>query len=167
MAYHPGLEQLILNSRNWNEFYILDHGISSEEAAGPAGDLLYRWGNPQAYGRGTEADRQLFQQHDPHWILEDGPAALGGDPEVTVLLYNNGNGCPGGNASTVDELTLPGMQSQRVMSFPGRHPLCPGGTRLELAGKPHARLPQPQHQRCPTHAQRQHPHLRGQSGPPL
>ena len=107
VAYHPGLDQLILNSRNWNEFYILDHGISSEEAAGPAGDLLYRWGNPQAYGRGTEADRQLFQQHDPHWILEDGPAALGGDPEVTVLLYNNGNGRPGGNASTVDELTLP------------------------------------------------------------
>jgi len=107
VTYHPGLDQLILNSRNWNEFYILDHNTTSEEAAGPAGDLLYRWGNPEAYGRGTSSDRKLYQQHDPHWILDDGPATAGGNPDITVLLYNNGNGRPGGNASTVDELTLP------------------------------------------------------------
>lgn len=118
VTYHPGLDQLILNSRNWNEFYILDHNLTTEEAAGPAGDLLYRWGNPQAYGRGTSADRKLFQQHDPHWILDDGPTSAGGDPDIAVLLYNNGNGRPAGNASTVDELTLPWNAASGSYSLP-------------------------------------------------
>ena len=54
------------------EFYIIDHGTTSEEAAGPAGDLLYRWGNPQTYGRGDEEDQVFFQQHDAHWLLDEG-----------------------------------------------------------------------------------------------
>ena len=81
----------MLNSRNWCEFYIIDHGTTSEEAAGPAGDLLYRWGNPQTYGRGDDEDKVFYQQHDAHWILEEGPAANAGDPAHAVLVYNNGN----------------------------------------------------------------------------
>jgi hypothetical protein len=107
LAYHPGLDQIILNSRNWNEFYILDHGTTSQEAAGEAGDLLYRWGNPTAYGRGLDADRALFSQHDPHWLFEEGPTSNGSDPSATVLLYNNGNNRPDGPMSTVEELILP------------------------------------------------------------
>ena len=107
LAYHPGLDQIILNSRNWDEFYILDHGTTSVEAAGEAGDVMYRWGNPEAYGRGVSSDQTLYTQHDPHWLNDEGPTALGGDPDATVLLYNNGNARPGGAASSVDELTLP------------------------------------------------------------
>ena len=107
VAYHPGLDQIILNSRNWNEFYIIDHATTTEEAAGPAGDLLYRWGNPEAYGRGDGNDQVLYTQHDPHWLTGEGPPSLGGDPSATILLYNNGNARPSGAASTVDELTLP------------------------------------------------------------
>lgn len=107
LAYHPGLDQIILNSRNWNEFYILDHGTTSEEAAGEAGDLLYRWGNPEAYGRGLDSDRTLFSQHDPHWLFEEGPTTNGADSSATVLVYNNGNNRPDGPMSTVEELILP------------------------------------------------------------
>lgn len=107
LAYHPGLDQIILNSRNWDEFYILDHATTSSEAAGEAGDVLYRWGNPEAYGRGLSSDQTLYTQHDPHWLTGEGPTTLGGAPEATILLYNNGNARPGGAASTVDELTLP------------------------------------------------------------
>ena len=31
---------------------------------GKGGDLLYRWGNPQAYGAGTAADQRLFAQFE-------------------------------------------------------------------------------------------------------
>ena len=106
--YNAALDQLIINSRNWNEFYIIDHGITSDEAAGSAGDLLYRWGNPQAYGRGTQEDRVFYQQHDAHWLLGEGPAIDSlSDPALTVLVYNNGNGRPSGDGSSVDELMLP------------------------------------------------------------
>ena len=106
--YHEELDQLIVNSRNWNEFFIIDHGLTSEEAASNAGDLLYRWGNPQTYGRGTEEDRVFYQQHDAHWLLGEGPAADSiSDPALTVLVYNNGNGRPSGDGSSVDELILP------------------------------------------------------------
>lgn len=107
VAFHPGLNQVVLNSRNWNEFYILDHGTSTEEAAGFAGDLLYRWGNPAAYGRGTNTEQVLYTQHDPHWLNDEGPTALGSNPDETILVFNNGNARPSGAASTVDELTLP------------------------------------------------------------
>ena len=107
LAYHPGLDQLMLNSRNWNEFYIIDHSTTTEEAAGPAGDLLYRWGNPQTYNRGTAEDRLLYQQHDAHWIVDEGPSITGSDPGFTALIYNNGNGRPSGDGSSVDELLLP------------------------------------------------------------
>ena len=107
LAYNAALDHLMLNSRNWNEFYIIDHGTTSEEAAGPAGDLLYRWGNPQTYNRGDAEDRLLFQQHDAHWLLGEGPSMTGGDPAFTALIFNNGNGRPGGDGSSVDELVLP------------------------------------------------------------
>lgn len=121
IAHHPGLDHLILNSRNWNEFYIIDHGISSEEAAGPAGDLLYRWGNPQTYGRGDAEDRQFYQQHDAHWIVNEGPSMGGGDSALVVLVYNNGNGRPGGDGSSVDEVILPWNDDQ----VPGHYTLPP------------------------------------------
>lgn len=107
VAYNAELDQLMLNSRNWNEFYIIDHSTSTEDAAGPAGDLLYRWGNPQTYNRGDAEDRFFYQQHDAHWLLQEGPSITGGDSALTVMVYNNGNGRPGGDGSSVDELLLP------------------------------------------------------------
>lgn len=111
--YNPTLDQIMLNSRKWNEFYILDHSTTAVEAAtsfggqtGRGGDLLYRWGNPQAYGRGGEADRQLFGQHDPHWLQHE-EGATDEVSTTSILLFNNGAGRPSGPRSSVDELTLP------------------------------------------------------------
>ncbi|MEM7040319.1 MAG: T9SS type A sorting domain-containing protein, partial [Bacteroidota bacterium] len=64
--------------------YIIDHSPSTEEAAGPAGDFLYRWGNPQAYQRGDSADQVFFGQHDVQWIPE-GHLDAG-----KLLVFNNG-----------------------------------------------------------------------------
>jgi hypothetical protein len=65
-----------------NEVLIIDHGISTEDAKGRAGDLLFRWGNPAAYGESGK--QMLFNQHNAQWI----------DPESAtsnILLFSNGD----------------------------------------------------------------------------
>jgi hypothetical protein len=54
-----------------------------------------------AYGRGTIADRQFFQQHDTTWIADGLPGA------GNILIFNNGNVRPSGAWSSVDELVPP------------------------------------------------------------
>ena len=80
IAYNAELDQIVLSARGCNEIWVIDHSTTTEEAAGHSGgrsgkggDLLYRWGNPAAYRRGTADDRQLFQQHDAQWIPEGYP----------------------------------------------------------------------------------------------
>lgn len=83
--YNPNLDQILLSVRGFNEIWIIDHATTTAEAAGPAGDLLYRWGNPQAYGAGTEAEQQFFGQHDAQWIPDGLPGA------GNILVFNNGD----------------------------------------------------------------------------
>lgn len=89
-SYNSELDQIMLCSRNLSELYIIDHSTSSEEAAGhlggtygKGGDILYRYGNPSSYNRGSTNDRVLFFQHDTHWIPEGSPDA------GKVIIFNN------------------------------------------------------------------------------
>lgn len=84
VAYNAELDQVILNSKNFSEFWIIDHSISTEDAAGPAGDLLYRWGNPEAASAGTDDDQILFAQHNAYWIPDGLPGA------GNILIFDNG-----------------------------------------------------------------------------
>lgn len=83
--YNAELDQIMLSVHGFSEIWIIDHATTTEEAAGPAGDLLYRWGNPQAYGAGGAADQQLYRQHDAQWIEEGLPG------EGNILIFNNGS----------------------------------------------------------------------------
>ena len=103
--YNPEKDQILLSIRTFSEFWIIDHSTTTEEAAGhgggrsgKGGDLLYRWGNPEAYGTATPADRQLFVQHDVHWI-RPGRAGAG-----NIMVFNNGTGRAEEPFSSVDEI---------------------------------------------------------------
>jgi hypothetical protein len=106
--YNPEFDQILLSVHNFNEIWVIDHSTTTEEAAGhtggdseKGGDLLYRWGNPQAYDAGTTSDQKLYGQHDTSWIKPGCPG------EGHILIFNNGVGRPGGQYSSVDELVPP------------------------------------------------------------
>jgi hypothetical protein len=111
VAYHPRLDQIALSVPVLGEIWIVDHSTTAEQArgstggrAGRGGGLLYRWGNPASYRRGS-ADasgvKRLFYQHDVRWI-PDGEAGAG-----NLTVFNNGHDRPEGPWSSVDEWTPP------------------------------------------------------------
>jgi hypothetical protein len=106
--YNPTLDQILLSSHNFDEVWIIDHSTTTSEAAlhlggnsRKGGDLLYRWGNPQAYENGSSANQKLFGQHNARWIEAGFPF------ENEIMVFNNGIGRPGGNYSTVEIINPP------------------------------------------------------------
>lgn len=118
--YNAELDQILVSSPFLNEVWVIDHSTTTAEAAGHTGgnsgrggDLLYRWGNPLAYGAGTSSDQTLFGQHNVQWIDEGNPGA------GNILVFNNGVNRPGGNYSSVDEIVPP-------VDGAGNYDLTPG-----------------------------------------
>jgi hypothetical protein len=75
--YNPTFDQITFSSHNMNEVYVIDHSTTTAEAAshsggnsGRGGDILYRWGNPAAYGVTTPA-ANFNVVHDAHWAPVD------------------------------------------------------------------------------------------------
>jgi hypothetical protein len=108
IAYNPELDQIALSVNHFGEIWIIDHGITIDEARGhtggrrgKGGDLLYRWGNPRIYRRGTEGDQVLFGQHDARWIPAGYPGA------GNLMVFNNEAGGPTGGYSSVIEFKPP------------------------------------------------------------
>jgi Arylsulfotransferase (ASST) len=89
--YNANLDQIIVSARHLNEIMIIDHSTTTAQAAshtggnsGKGGDFLWRWGNPQVYKQGTEADRKLFLQHAAMWV-EDNYLDVG-----KISVFSNG-----------------------------------------------------------------------------
>ncbi len=117
--YNPDLDQIIISSRTFSEFFMIDHSTTTAQAAshsggkyGKGGDLLYRWGNPEAYGRGDSTHQKLYFQHNANWIKSGNPGA------GNIIVFNNGTGRPGGDFSSVDEIKPP-QDSAGFYSSPG------------------------------------------------
>ncbi|HIG99622.1 MAG TPA: hypothetical protein HA258_03470 [Thermoplasmata archaeon] len=106
--YNEQFDQILLSVHNFNEIWVIDHSTTTEEAtghtggtSGKGGDLLYRWGNPDAYRAGDSTDQKFYGQHDATWIRPGCPG------EGNILVFNNGAGRPGGWYSSVDEISPP------------------------------------------------------------
>lgn len=115
--YNPIRDEIIISSRNFNEFWIIDHSTTTEEAAsstggnsGKGGDILYRWGNPSTYGLGSIGQQTLFGQHDAHWISSGLPF------EDHIMIFNN-EATP--NSSNVIVMKPPLDENGRYVMNPG------------------------------------------------
>ncbi len=102
--YDPVNDWIVLSAHTQDEVWVIDHSTTTAEAAGSTGgargkggDLLYRWGNPAAYDRGTAAEQTLYKQHSPKFV----PLAYPGGGHMTIFS----NQAPGG--SEVVEIELP------------------------------------------------------------
>ena len=103
--HNAQLDQVMLSIRGNSEVFIVDHQTTTAQAASTnggryskGGDILYRWGNPRQYDRGTAGNQQLYQQHHTHWIETNCPGA------GNILIFNNGIGR---GYSTVNEIVPP------------------------------------------------------------
>jgi hypothetical protein len=106
--YNETLDQIVVSSFCFSEIWIIDHSTTTTEVAshsggnsGKGGDLLYRWGNPQTYGRGTSADRVYYHQHNVQWIPPGFPN------EGKIIVFNNGLNRLGLLYSTIDIIAPP------------------------------------------------------------
>jgi hypothetical protein len=117
VEYNPVTGQLIFNSRNWGEFFIIDHDgtfvagnptQSIANAAGPGGDITFRWGNPGNYGAGNlprfidDGDQVIFGEHCVVWLGVDAVNAAG--TPGNILIFDNGWNRPTGNRSRSVEM---------------------------------------------------------------
>ena len=104
MDYNDDLDHCVINSV-YGEFCVIDHGNtyiprdpekSISLAAGPAGDFLYRFGDPARHGQGeapkylqdwtkvSYGDRQMGGTHNIQWIKQGLPGA------GHFLIFDNG-----------------------------------------------------------------------------
>ena len=82
--YNEDTDHVVINQKHWSQFVVVDHGktfVSATDfaaniaaAAGPDGDLIYRFGQPASYNSGAvsgwlnEGDSQLYGAHNIQWI---------------------------------------------------------------------------------------------------
>jgi hypothetical protein len=106
--YNASLNQILISSHSFDEIWIIDHSTTTAQAAShtggnsnQGGDILYRWGNPQAYNNGTISNQKLFGQHNAQWIESGMPY------QNQIMIFNNGNGRTGGNYSTIEIINSP------------------------------------------------------------
>jgi hypothetical protein len=119
LDYNQTLDQIVVNNDRMGELYVINHGgtfvvgdfeASKALAAGPKGDILFRWGHPWLYGAGeapsynpdgdvtSEGDRLLFHHHDTQWIKEGLPG------EGNFLIFENGSRRAGPHRSELIEV---------------------------------------------------------------
>ncbi len=123
--YNEDLDQILISVRNSDEIWIIDHSTTTEEAAshtggryGKGGDILYRWGNASAYQRAPVSEQKLFGQHGVNWI----PNGL--EDEGKIIIYNNGNGRPGPDFSSIEIIDPPQTEDGHYI-IPETDPIGP------------------------------------------
>jgi hypothetical protein len=124
--YNAELDQILVSAHRTCEGWIIDHSTTTAEAAshlggnsGKGGDLLYRWGNPQAYQRGNPSTKVFYGQHHASWIPPNYPNA------GKIIVFNNGLGRPG-DYSSIDMIAPP-LDGANIYTTPATEAFLPAG----------------------------------------
>ncbi len=111
IAYDKVNDVILLSVNFYSEVWVIDHSTSTQEAAtssggnyGKGGNLIYRFGNPEAY-QNTEGNRLFHNNHFPN-VLE-------GEDQGKLLIFSNGNDIM---QSSVLELQLPDVYALQANS---------------------------------------------------
>lgn len=92
--YDKQKDLILLSVPAFNEIWIIDHSTTSVQAAlhsggrfNRGGDLIWRWGNPEAYRSGDSTQKKLFFQHNAHWVKNE----VGSKNQAceSIILFNN------------------------------------------------------------------------------
>ena len=94
--FNPFFGHLLLSVPTFDELWIVDYSNFDE------GQLIWRWGNPEAYGMGTAEDKQLFYQHDCHWVYDH--VTLANSDFGKIAVFNNR--VPGNNDQAFSSVHL-------------------------------------------------------------
>lgn len=73
--YHPDRDEILLTVPGYGEIWVINHALSKEETAGPAGDLCFRFGNPAAYSLERVDEPSFINPSDATWIPTGYPGA--------------------------------------------------------------------------------------------
>jgi hypothetical protein len=80
LDYNEELDMILFSSRLFSELFIIDHGLTTQEAAGhtggkrgKGGDILYRWGKPANYKASGATTLNVL--HCVNWIPKGYPGA--------------------------------------------------------------------------------------------
>jgi len=119
VAYNAELDQIVMSCHAFDEIWIVDHSTTMEEAksstggrSGLGGDLLFRYGNPQAYGQGDTTRRTLFKQHDARWVFERD------QDRGKIMIFNNQAGRREGKRYSAVEVIDPGIKADGTYTIP-------------------------------------------------
>jgi hypothetical protein len=106
IAYDPLNDLIYLSVNFFHEIWVIDHSTSTQEATsnsggnfGKGGDLIYRFGNPEAY-KNSMGERLFYNNHFPN--------LLKGEDLGKIMVFTNGTHI---EQSTVYEFDLPDVLS--------------------------------------------------------
>jgi hypothetical protein len=102
IAYDPSKDVIFISVNFFNEVWVIDHSTTTQEAASHSGgthekggDLIYRFGNPDAYDN-PKGSKRFDRNHFPNLLT--------GAASGNILVYSNGKT---EKQSVVYELKLP------------------------------------------------------------
>ena len=95
-------KHILLTIPDFDEIWVIDNNTTTEEAAGPQGDLIFRYGNPAVTKQGTLEDRQLFFPHDANWV--DNFVDFTNPYFENIAVFNNRFGADFSQANIINPL---------------------------------------------------------------
>jgi len=109
IVYNAELDEILISNRNFNEIFIIKHQSKNQPSKKTDNDIIWRWGNDEAYKNENKSAQQLFSQHSPLWINN------GLQHQSKIMVFNNGTGRSGKAYSRVEIIEPKKLNGKYIM----------------------------------------------------